>query len=303
MHDMQSKLDLNLLVALDALLEENSVSGAAGRLHLSEPAMSRTLARIRRALGDPVLVRSGRSMVPTPRAVAMRVDVHELVERARTLFSADPDVDLTTLTRVFTVQADDAIIAVSGAPLLARIATEAPGVTVRFLGEGPGDSHLLRQGTADLEIGVIVDPAPETRVEPLLTDRFVGLVRRGHPLTRGRLTAERFAAADHLSVSRRGRLSGPIDTLLAERGLARRVAASAPTFCAAQFLLQTTDLVGLSAERMHGPIGEQAGLVTFEIPLELEPLRIALAWHSRYDADSAHGWLRRLVHEAVGATG
>jgi DNA-binding transcriptional LysR family regulator len=299
---MHSKLDLNLLVALDALLEENSVTAAAGRLHLSEPAMSRTLARIRRSLGDPVLVRSGRVMVPTPRALAIRMDVHDLVERARTLFSAGPDVDLSSLTRVFTVQADDALVAVAGAPLLAGTAAQAPGVTVRFVGEGPYDAHLLRQGMADLEIGVIIDPAPETRVELLMTDRFVGLVRRGHPLTRGKLTPERFAAADHLSVSRRGRLTGPIDTLLAERGLARRVAASCPTFCAAVFLLQTTDLVGISAERLHRHMAEQAGLVTFEIPLDLEPLRIAQAWHARYDADSAHAWLRHLVHEAVAST-
>src|SRR5690349_371080 len=132
--------------------------------------MSRTLARIRKALGDPVLVRSGRAMVATPRALALRAEVHELVERAQALFTADDDVDPARLERIFTLQADEALVSRLGAPLLARIRQEAPGVSIRFLAEGPGDSHALRQGAADLEIGVIDDPAPETRVEHLFTD-------------------------------------------------------------------------------------------------------------------------------------
>ncbi|GAB3983218.1 LysR family transcriptional regulator [Actinoallomurus acanthiterrae] len=293
-----SKLDLNLLVALDALLEEGSVGGAALRLHLSSPAMSRTLARIRKALGDPVLVRSGQAMVPTPRALAIRAEVHELVERAAAVFSPR-DLDLAALERTFTLQADDSIITVVGPALLGRIRGDAPGAALRFLPEGPEDTSGLRDGRVDLEIGVIDGVPPEVRVEPLIEDQPVGVVRTGHPLLDGEPTAERFAAAEHLTVSRRGRLEGPIDERLAERGLRRRVVASAPTFSSALVMLAETDLVGRAGRRIHGPVLERFGLVAFDLPVETPSNMIAMAWHRRYEADAAHAWLRRCVRDVV----
>ncbi|MEV5751874.1 LysR family transcriptional regulator [Actinoallomurus sp. NPDC052308] len=298
MHPTQSTLDLNLLVALDALLEEESVGGAALRLHLSAPAMSRTLARIRKALGDPVLVRSGQAMIPTPRALAIRAEVHELVERTATLF-APSELDLRTLERTFTLQADDSIVTVMGAPLLDRLRREAPGVALRFLAEGPEETRGLRDGRIDLEIGVIDGAPPEIRVEPLIRDQPVGVVRAGHPLLDGEPTAERFAAAEHLTVSRRGRFEGPIDARLAERGLRRRVVASAPTFSSALVMLTVTDLVGRAARRLHASTIERFGLVAFDLPVEVPSPRIDLAWHRRYDADAAHAWLRRVIRETV----
>ncbi|MCO5966909.1 LysR family transcriptional regulator [Actinoallomurus soli] len=298
MHSTHSKLDLNLLVALDALLEEGSVAGAALRLHLSAPAMSRTLARIRRALGDPVLVRSGQAMVPTPRALAVRAEVHELVERAVALFSPS-ELDLGTLERTFTLQADDSIIMVTGTALLERIRREAPGAALRFLPEGPDDTGGLRDGRVDLEIGVIDGAPPEVRVEPLYEDDQVGVVRAGHPFLDGEPTAERFAAAEHLTVSRRGRFEGPIDARLAERGLRRRVVASAPTFSASLFMLSVTDLVGRAGRRSHAATVDRLGLVAFDLPVEAPSSRVAMAWHRRYEADVAHAWLRRLVREVV----
>src|SRR3954466_4034617 len=158
MHHMHGNLDLNLLTALDALLEEHSVTGAAARLHLSEPAMSRTLSRIRTALRDPVLVRSGRRMVPTPRAVAIRGEVHDLVHRAQAVFAPPGAPDLSTLDRTFTLLASDLAASVA-APLIARMAAEAPGVRLRFLGESPQtDTAALRSGDVDLDIGVVADP-------------------------------------------------------------------------------------------------------------------------------------------------
>ncbi len=136
-------LDLNLLVALDVLLEEQSVQGAAHRLHLSEPAMSRTLGRIRKALGDPVLVRAGRKMVPTPRALAVRAEVSAVVERARALFAPGRDTDLRTVSRTLTIIGHDSFPALYGARLLARAAAEAPGIRVRFLAESHVDTPYL----------------------------------------------------------------------------------------------------------------------------------------------------------------
>ncbi|MGK5532761.1 LysR family transcriptional regulator [Streptomyces sp. URMC 129] len=298
---MHSRLDLNLLLALDALLEEESVGGAADRLHLSSPAMSRTLARIRRALGDPVLVRSGRRMVPTPRALALREDVRRLVEDARALFAPVGVLDPATLERTFTLLADDALVTAIGMRLLERIRAEAPGVSLRLLPEGPGDSLLLREGTVDLEIGVITDRAPETRVAHLLTDDNVGVVRRGHPLLTGPITPERYAAAEHVTASRRGRLHGPIDDLLAARGLRRRVVASVPSFAAALLATAGSDLVCRTPRFVARAQIERLGLAAFDIPLDLPPLTIAQAWHPRNEADPAHRWLRGRVREIAAA--
>ncbi|MFF3453865.1 LysR family transcriptional regulator [Streptomyces sp. NPDC002730] len=294
----QSSLDLNLLVALDVLLEESSVSGAAARLHLSEPAMSRTLGRIRKALGDPVLVRAGRNMVPTPHALAIRGEVRAVVEQARGIFTAGGQVDLRTLSRTFTVLAHDTLAAAFGSALFARIGEEAPGVRLRFLMESHVDAPALREGVADLEVGVIDTRSPEVHTEHLFDDRMLGVVRPGHPLLRGRLTPERFASADHLIVSRRGRLQGPIDTALAELGLTRRVVGSVGTYPSSLFILLTSDLVGLVATRAR-PLTDTLGLKTFEIPLPLPPLPFGLAWHPRHDADLAHAWLRECARELI----
>ncbi|WP_460068695.1 LysR family transcriptional regulator [Streptomyces sp. YKOK-I1] len=294
-----SGLDLNLLAALDVLLEEQSVQGAARRLHLSEPAMSRTLGRIRRALGDPVLVRAGRRMVPTPRALAVRAEVSAVVERARALFAPAEDADLRTAVRTFSILGHDAVAAVHGPALLARAAAQAPGIRLRFLTESHVDAPFLREGTADLEVGVLDTTAPEVHREHLLEERMMGVVRAGHPLLEGELTPERFAReAGHLIVSRRGRLHGPVDAALAGLGLERRVVMSVGSLLSSLFVLRDTDLVGLNTS-WGLPLAESLGLVAFEVPLPLPPLRLGMAWHPRHDADPAHAWLRQAVREAA----
>ncbi|WP_370418448.1 LysR family transcriptional regulator [Streptomyces sp. QH1-20] len=298
-----SGIDLNLLVALDALLAEESVTGAAGRLGLSGPAMSRTLGRIRRALGDPVLVRAGQHMVPTPRALALRAPVRRLLDDARSLFAAEEPADPSGLERTFTLSAHDSNVLAFGAALLDRASREAPGVTLCFLAEGPTGVAPLREGVIDLEIGVVDRDEPEVRVEPLLQDRMVGVARPGHPLLEGTVTPRRFAAASHLLDSRRGRRSGPIDDALAAHGLRRRVLGTVPTFGAALHVLTGTDAVGIVSERLGAPAAAALGLETFEIPLELPPLEICMAWHPRHEADGGHRWLRGLVRDAVSAFG
>ncbi|MEU7428209.1 LysR family transcriptional regulator [Streptomyces sp. NPDC040750] len=292
-------LDLNLLVALDVLLEEQSVQGAARRLHLSEPAMSRTLGRIRKALGDPVLVRAGRQMAPTPHALAVRAEVRAVVERARALFAPGRDADLRTVSRTFTILGHDAIAATHGAALLARTSREAPGIRLRFLSESHVDAPFLRQGTADLEIGVIDTTSPEVHQETVYEDRMLGVVRSGHPLLKGELTPERFAGtAGHLIVSRRGRLRGPVDEALAGLGLSRRVVGSVGTYPASLFVLRETDLIGLIS-RWARPLAEPLGLTVFEVPLPLPAAPVGFAWHPRHDADPAHAWLRAQVRELM----
>ncbi|MEU6313227.1 LysR family transcriptional regulator [Streptomyces sp. NPDC047014] len=292
-------MDLNLLVALDALLEEESVTGAAARLHVSAPAMSRTLGRIRAALGDPVLVRAGRHLVPTPRAVELRPRVRAVVAQARALLLPEPVTDPARLTREFTVQAGEAVLAGLAPRLVGAVAAQAPGVTLRFMPEALEGTPALREGRLDLEIGVIGHADPETRVEALGRTRVLAAVRAGHPLAaRTAVSARAFAAADHIGVSRQGRVRGPIDERLAALGLRRRVVAVVPGWSAALLLCRETDLVALVPADSAAYHREVLGLHTFEIPLELPEVAVGMAWHPRNDADPEHGWLRDRVRAA-----
>jgi DNA-binding transcriptional LysR family regulator len=293
-------VDLNLLVALDALLEEGSVTGAADRLHLSAPAMSRTLARIRRATGDDILVRSGRAMVPTPRALELRDEARELVRRATAVLTPTRQLDLATLDRVFTVRGHDALVGALAPVLVPVLAARAPRAGVRFLPENPLEDADLVRGRVDLELGAAVPTRPEIAARTLGEDRMVVAMRVGHPLAGGELTAERFAAAEHVTVSRRGRLRGVVDGALAELGLARRVLASLPTTAAALDLVARTDVLVVVAERVCRPA--ELGLRTRPIPVELPAVPIVLSWHHRHDSDPAHAWLRDEVADALRPT-
>lgn len=181
-------LDLNLLVALDVLLSEGSVVRAAERMHLSPPAMSRTLARIRHLLGDPILVRAGRGLVPTPRAEALRERLRLLIEDAQSLVRADPSLDLAALDRIFTIRANDGLVGAFGARMAASMLMVAPRVRLRFVPEGDEDVGALRDGRIDLDIGAMGGDGPELRVQTLFQDRFVGIVRSGHRLAGGNVT-------------------------------------------------------------------------------------------------------------------
>ncbi|MFF4324513.1 LysR family transcriptional regulator [Streptomyces sp. NPDC001568] len=300
-------LDANLAVALDALLAEQSVTRAAARLHTSPAAMSRTLARLRRVLQDPLLVRAGQVMVPTPRAEELRDEAAAVVRRLETLLAPSGGIDPAALARTFTVQAADLVGAALTPGLLALARRRAPGVSLRVLAEEWEAGPALREGRIDLEIGAIDHVDPETRVEELVTLRMAAGVRAGHPLAEGPLTAAGLAAAEHVAVSRRGRFTGPLDGALAERGLSRRVSAVLPGHLAAMTLAAAGDAVCLVPTALPGeppsPLSGTAhalGLRLLEIPLPLPPLTIGMAWHPRHDADGAHQWLRGAVRRVLG---
>ncbi|MET9697305.1 LysR family transcriptional regulator [Streptomyces sp. NPDC006529] len=293
------QLDLNLLTALDALLEEGSVAGAAARLHVTAPAMSRSLGRIRKATGDPILVRTGRSMVPTTRALAMRAQVHTLVQQAHHLLSAEQELDLAALDRVFTVRWHDALTAACGTDLIAAVREGAPGVRLRLSAEPGADDAELRRGEVDLESSSSAPALPDIRHRLLGRDRLVVAVRPGHPLTEGPLTVERYAAAEHLTVSRRGNLRDPIDDLLTARGLARRVVAAGPTAAFALGLARDTDLVVTLPEAVTRAAREHLGLAALPPPLALPDVPLHLLWHQRYENDRAHAWLRERATEII----
>ncbi|MDQ7808755.1 LysR family transcriptional regulator [Amycolatopsis sp. A133] len=300
-------LDANLALALDALLAEQSVTRAAARLRTSPAAMSRTLARLRRVLQDPLLVRAGQAMVPTPRAEALRDEAAAVVRRLEALLTPSGGIDPAVLRRTFTVQASDLVGAALAPGLLGLAGRQAPGVSLRVLAEEWEAGPALREGRIDLEIGAIDHVDPETRVEELVTLRMAAGVRAGHPLTEGTLTPARLAAAGHVTVSRRGRFTGPLDAALAEEGLGRRVSAVLPGHLAAMALAATSDVVCLVPAALPGeppsPLGDAAhalGLCLLDIPLPLPPLTIGMAWHPRHTADGGHQWLRDAVRRVLG---
>src|ERR1700742_1472895 len=163
-------MDLNLLTALDALLDERGVGAAADRLHLSQPAMSRTLGRIRRATGDQILVRSGRSMLPTAYAEQIRAEVHQLVSRAQVIFTPSTELDLSTLDRTFTLQCNDVVASALIPPLTARISVAAPGVCLRVLGESDSSVDELRRGNVDVQITDQTTHAADVHSVTVMTD-------------------------------------------------------------------------------------------------------------------------------------
>lgn len=294
--ESMSTPDFNLLAVLDVLLAEGSVAGAARRLRLSPSAMSRALARLRETTGDPLLVRAGRGLVPTPRAMELREQVGQLVQDAQAVLRPAETLDLTRLLRTFTLRTREGFVENFGPALLARIGREAPGMRLCFVQKLDKDSTPLRDGAVDLETGVIgKSTAPELRVQALFRDRFTGVVRLGHPLAEGEITPARYAAARHIAVSRRGLGAEPVDEALAPLGLQREVAAIVGGFSAALALARESDLVASVPERHTGKL--RAGMLSFALPVATPDITVSLMWHPRLDADPAHRWLRACVRE------
>jgi DNA-binding transcriptional LysR family regulator len=292
--------DLNLLVTLDAVLAEGSVARAAERLRLSPSAMSRALARLRDVTGDPLLVRAGRGLVPTPRALELRERVRPLVQEAEAVLRPAETLDLKQLVRTFTLRTREGFVETFGPDLLARVGAQAPGVRLCFVGKPNKESAALRDGTVDLETGVVgKTTGPEVRAHALLRDRFVGVVRIGHTLSRSRITPSRYAKGRHISVSRRGLDKGRIDEALEPLGLEREIATIVATFSAALALARASDLIASVPERQTGNL--RAGMHTFPLPIPMPEITISLLWHPRLDADPAHRWLRGLVLETCAA--
>lgn len=288
-------MDLNLLTALDCLLTEGSVVAAAEKMHQSPSAMSRTLGRIREELNDPVLVRAGRKLVPTPRAEAMRESVREVVEQANSLLRSGRPLDLKTLERTFIIRAGEGFVASFGSRLLERLRKSAPLVRVVFAPEGREDVEALREGRVELDIGVAGQTGPEIRIQRLFRDRYVGVVRKGHPLSGGRLTLRKYADAEHIGVSRRGRMESPVDKELESRGYRRRVVAVVASFGEAMSIVRASDLVAAVPYVLAGV--ESGGVHFFPLPVSTDVITVSHMWHPRLEADPAHLWLRQCVRE------
>jgi len=282
--------DLNLLLTLDALLAEGSVTAAAESLSKSPAAISRQLSRIRRMLGDPILVRAGRNLVPTPRAEALRPRLEQLLREAHALVQGVGEIDPSTLERTFTIRSSDGFVSTYGARIADAIRASAPRARLRFVSEGDEDVASLRDGRVDVDVGVIDDSGPEIRVQTLFRDRYVGVVRYDHPLP-SPVSLEGFLAYPHVSVSRRGRFEGPVDAALARDGRRRSISVAVANHADGIAIAAQSDHIVLVPERLTS--WHRRAHRTFDVPLKLgRPAVVCAAWHPRFSADGAHTLLR-----------
>lgn len=291
-----SRPDLNLLVTLDVLLAEGSVARAARRLRLSQSAMSRALARLRETTGDPLLVRAGRGLVPTPRALELRGRIGQIVQDAEAILRPAESLDLKRLVRRFTFRNRDGFVENFGPELVAHVGAMAPGVRLRFVQKPDKESAPLRDGSVDLETGVVgKTTGPEVRAQALFRDRFIGVVRMGHALSHGEITPARYAAGRHVLISRRGLDRGPVDDALESMGLKREIMTVVASFSEALAMARASDLIAGVPERYTGNL--RHGMFNFALPVSMPEVTVSLLWHPRLDADPAHRWLRGCVRD------
>ncbi len=289
--------DFNLLVALDILLAEASVAGAARRLNLSTSAMSRTLSRLREVTGDPILVRAGRNMVLTPWAEASRDRARNAVHEARAVLQPSMEtLKVENLARFFTLRANDGFVVAFGPALIAAVAEAAPDVCIRFAPKPEKTSRYLREGLVDLEIGVQSNMGPEIRVQRLFQDRFVGAVRKTHPLASlPTIGLKDYVAWGHVVAAPNGSLHGFVDDALAESGMTRKIASVVPGFPTALSVALASDLIAMvpALYLRNQQMTEQ--LHVFELPFKTRTITVSQMWHPRMENDPGHRWLREKV--------
>lgn len=294
-------VDFNLLVALNVLLAERSVAGAARRLRLSPSATSRALSRLRHATGDPLLVRAGRGLVATPKAIALQERVRRLVEDVESVLRPDELIDLTAVERSFTLRTSDGFIENFGARLLARMESEAPGVRLNFIHKPNKDSTPLREGLVDLETGVVEETlGPEVRAQALFRDRLVCVVRKGHAFDAGGLSRAAYRNNPHVVVSRSGLETDAVDLPFLPAGLKRNVRTIVSDFSAALALARDTDLIATVPERHTANL--RHGMTSLSLPMPTTEFAVSMLWHPRMDADPAHRWLRSCVREVCASS-
>ena len=294
-----SEPDLNLLFALDALLTEKNVTRAALSLHLSASAMSRTLTRLRTSTRDPLLVRAGREMVLTPYAEQIREQTRNVVQEARSLLRPSPaTLDLSTLHKTLTIRVNEAFVEAFGAPLIAEATALAPHVRLHFSSKPEKNAESLRNGSADLEIGVLEGMGPEVRIQALFRDRYLGVVRKGHPLGLTKeVTTEQYAAFGHVVAPYGRQTIDSLDAAVARLGLERTTVAIVPSFPAALAVARASDLIALLPasfiDTQHAATSDT--VYAFELPVAIEGFTVSQMWHPRLENDPVHRWLRQLV--------
>jgi DNA-binding transcriptional LysR family regulator len=296
-----SNFNLNLLLALDGLLSQRSVTAAAKRVRVTPSAMSHSLSELRELLGDPLLVRSGRGMVLTPRAEALVGPLHTLLMDAERLLGGGVTFDPATTTRRFVIAATDFLATVLMPALLEATAREAPGTTLEIVPSSRrGNAWLLETGDVDLALGAIVDDAPGIRRTDLLTEGFSCAARKGHPRIDGALDLDAYVETPHLLITL-GDDAGPtwVDRALAKLGRKRHVAARVRYFMAAPLIVAQSELLVTAPSMLIRYFAELVPLQVLRPPIDLPTFPEEIYWHQRFDEDAAHKWFRELVKKTA----
>jgi DNA-binding transcriptional LysR family regulator len=293
---MQSVHDV---VALDVLLETRSVSAAAARLGVTQSAMSHTLARLRDRFQDPLLVRSGRALVPTARAEEIAPRLRAAIRDLSAAVEAGPTFDPANSTRTFRIGTTDLVALVLLPKLMPRVARAAPNVDL-LLRDQTGASDAVLAGDLDLAVLLLrADHAPAgLKARALFHERFVCLMRRGHPLA-GKLTLDAYVAADHALISPAGGRGGVVDTQLEARGLSRRTALLLPSFLVVPHVVASTDLIVTLPEQVALAFAPLLALHVEATPIPLPGFTMSLVWHERNDHEPGLTWLREQMREAA----
>ncbi len=291
-----SSVDLNLLLAFDALMTHRNVTSAGAAIGLTQPAMSNALSRLRRVFNDPLFIRGGGSMTPTSRAQAAHPAVRTALDQIQGALDGVENFDAKSANRVFHVAiAEDAAFYILPR-LMERLGLEAPGIDLKILSTAyvPG-YQLVADGTAELAVGIAPHKLPkELAMRTIFRERIVCIGRHGHPALR-KLTLERFVAARHVSVQPSVRGASRVDVALGALGHSRRVALSVPHFLMVPFLLPGTDMLGVVAERVALHFAPIVGLEIRPLPFVVPDYQPAMVWHRSYERDAGHTWLRKVI--------
>jgi len=293
-------IDLNLLRVLDAVMDAGTVTGAAERLHLSVAATSRALGRLRRAMGDPILVRAGRGFAPTPFAERSVGRVRRILHETD-LLRRDTGGEPRTWSRTFVVRINDALAPALIPRLQRAVQHEAPGVRLRFEAQESKTAEALRDGSLDLDVGIVAPSVPDVLSEMLFTDRFVAVVSAESPLGRAaHVSIDDFCAVPHVSASRRGLARGPVDDLLEASGRRREVTVVVPSYLVGALTVVGSDLACMLPWVLASHLRDNGmPLRILDLPLKLPTAPVEQRWHRRVDGDEASRWLRSTLVRVV----
>jgi DNA-binding transcriptional LysR family regulator len=289
-------LDLNLLVVFDAVMQDRSVTKAAARLHMAQPAFSHALSRLRQTLGDDLFIRTSEGMVPTPKAESLGEGVRAALNDLRSVLNSAEPFAPETAEWSFAIAANNYAALVLAPPIAAAAAAEAPGVHLEFRPSGTLDlADRLDRGELDLAIGAAAAPGDRFSDLRLLHDRYAVMMRRGHmAAVPGALTLQLLAALPHLIITSSGEGVGFVDEILAQHGLSRRIGLRAPLLATAAALLQS-EMITVISERAAREFARIAPITVVPLPFPSPSLTTAMLWHRRVGAAPSHRWLRDLV--------
>ncbi len=293
-------VDLNLLLALDALLREENVTRAGRRIGLSQPAASHALSRLRDLLDDPILVREGGIMRQSQLARRLAPQVQRALSEVEGALFGHRRFEAATSTRTFRLAANDYCGAVVLPELVSRVHGAAPRTRLDVHAQrGSAPLAELARGELDLALGTFLELSPDLETHTLFEEKFVCLVRRGHPAARRRLTVEAYAALDHVLIVSPDYGPGVVDHALSKLGLKRNVAVRVPHYLVAPSIVAKTDLILTAPARIAHGLAQTAGLRVLDPPLELPAFSVVATWHPRADSDPAILWLRAELSRTV----